>query len=590
MMKTNWDLTHLYKNDDAWGYSCEELITKLDVLEKSEKVFLKDIASFYDFLNLKIEADELIERIYCYPKRHLDIDLTLDKYNNMFQRALELYRRIQKINSIFESAIISNNTLVTNYLKDSKLNKYYRYIYLILRRNAHILLEDKMDIYTKYTDNEHKIKSSYQNLFNDEIQFKTALVNGNVIEINKQNYSDLILDKSQEMRKIVFDTYTEAYIKANDILANLYIEKLNNDITVSKLENYDSLLSKKLFELELPNSIVDNLINSVNKNLSVMHDYTSFKKDIIGLKDFHVYDTTVSICEIPKMELNLEESLDIIKNSLGILGHDYISLIDKMFEEGWVDVYPSTHKRTMPFTCISYVGVPYILINYNSSINSARTLAHEIGHAIHTFYSKTNNPFEYYEFSCFLTEIASKVNEILVNEYMLKNCLNHQEKIYILNNVISALGNSLFGQVMLTEFEHNVINKLLNTEPVSTEYLNDLYLNLSKKYNGPSLNYDDNVKYGWLKIPHFFMSDVYYLYQYSIGTAIATNIAYRILENKDDIIIKYKKFLSFGNSVSIKEALEYIDIDLNDNKYIDDTIDVLKTKIKQIRNLTNVKN
>ncbi len=589
-MKINWDLTHLYKNDDEWNYSCDELIKKLKILEENTDVFIKNIDTFHEFINLKIEVDELIEKIYCYPKRNLDIDLTLDKYNNMFQKALELYSRIQKINSAFENQIITNSDLVKVYLGNPKLNKYYRYIHLILRKKSHILPKAKIDTYSTYIDNVHKIKGSYQNLFDGEVKFEKALVNGNVIEVNKQNYSDLILDKNQETRKIVFDTYTDAYINVNNILADLYIKKLKNDITVSKLENYDSLLSKKLFELELPNSVVDNLVNSVNKGLAVMHDYTNFKKNIIGLKDFHVYDTTVSICEIPKIELNLEASLDIIKNSLGILGQDYVSLIDKMFEDGWVDVYPKDHKRTMPFTCISYVGVPYILINYNSSINSARTLAHEIGHAINTYYSKKSNAFEYYEFSYFLTEIASKVNEILVNEYMLKTCKNKQEKIYILNNVISALGNSLFGQVMLTEFEHNVINKLLNDEEVSAENLNNLYLDLSKKYNGPSFTYDDNIKYGWSKIPHFFMSDVYYLYQYSIGTAIATNIAYRMLENKNDIVGRYKKFLSFGNSVSIEEALKYIDIDLNNNKYIDDVIDVLKIKIKQIRNLTNYKN
>lgn len=169
----------------------------------------------------------------------------------MFQKAIELYNKIQKINSIFENEIIANNDLVTNYLKDAKLNRYYRYIYLILRKKEHILSEDKMDIYNEYIDNDHKIKSSYQNLFNSEVQFKTALVNGSVIEINKQNYNDLILDKNQETRKIVFDTYTDAYISANEILAGLYIKKLKNDITVSKLEKYDSLLSKKIIRIRI---------------------------------------------------------------------------------------------------------------------------------------------------------------------------------------------------------------------------------------------------------------------------------------------------------------------------------------------------
>ncbi len=195
-MRTSWDLTHLYKNDNEWNASCEKFILKVNLLEKMQLSFVENAENFYKFLKLKIEADELIEKIYCYPKRNLDIDLTLDRYNSMFQKALELYSRIQKINSVFENQIISNYDLVKNYLKDSKLNKYYRYIYLILRKKEHILTEDKMDIYSKYTDNEYKIKSRYQNLFNSEVKFKTALINGSVIEINKKNYNDLILDKN----------------------------------------------------------------------------------------------------------------------------------------------------------------------------------------------------------------------------------------------------------------------------------------------------------------------------------------------------------------------------------------------------------
>ena len=319
-----------------------------------------------------------------------------------------------------------------------------------------------------------------------------------------------------------------------------------------------------------------------------MHKYTKLKKIALGLKEYHIYDSSLSICKIPKIEYPLEYALNIIKNALNVLGKDYIELITKMFDEGWIDVYPKDNKRTMSFSCISYVGVPYILVNYNDSINSVRTLAHEMGHAIHTFYSKNANNFEYFEFSYFLTEIASKVNEILVNEYMIENCHDKEEKIYIINSIISSLGNSLYGQVMLTEFEDNVINMLSKNKIVDENYLNDLYMKLSKKYNGKDFTYDDNIKYGWCKIPHFIMQDTYYLYQYSIGTAIATNIAYRILMNEENIVSKYKKFLSCGNSISIKEALKYLDIDLENGEYIDYSIELLSEKMDDMSRMLKV--
>lgn len=582
-MKIDWDFTHLYGDDKAWKKEYDILSSKIQNLESLSYYFLDNEQNFFNYLKHKIEIDLLIEKVYCYPKRHLDIDSKLDQYKEMLEDALTLYSTIQKQNHHFENKIIENDKLVKKYLSNKNLQHYHRYIELILRRKDHISNLSTSD----YVACLNTIQQSYQSLFSDTIKFENVVIDGQKKVLDRNNYQDLVIDKKQENRKKVYDTYTNAYALVSDVLSDLYISKLKQDIQLSKKEKYDTLLSKKLYELELPSQILDKLIQKINENLWVMHKYTKLKKDILGLKEYHIYDSSISICNIPKIEYPLEESIKIIKKALHILGEDYIKQIDKMFDEGWVDVYPKNHKRTMSFTCISYVGVPYILINYNHSIPSIRTLAHEIGHAIHAWYSKMNNSFEYFEFSYFFTEIASKVNEILVNEYMIKHSTNKEEKIYIMNNIISNLGNSLFGQVMLTEFEHSVINDLSKEVDIHSEYLNQLYMDLSKKYNGDDISYDDNVKYGWCKIPHLVMQDTYYLYQYSIGLALATDIAYRILNHEPNIVQKYKKFLTLGNRVSIKQALQYLDIDLENGKYIEHAIKVLHQKIEDIRIMVN---
>lgn len=578
-MKTKWDLSYLYIDDNAWVTEYNSLSEKVKNLELLSSSFLNTTKSFLNYLESKIEIDMLIEKIYCYPKRNLDIDCTLDKYKQMLNDALSLYNQIQVLNNCFEKKIIENDKLVMEYLENKELQHYRRYITLILRRKEHILFKDN------YVSSLNKIREDYQKLFIDTVKFDDIVIDGEVKLLNRNTYNDLILSEKQANRKKVYDTYTKAYALVNDELASLYISKLNEDINLSKCEKYDTLLSKRLYELELPDNILDELMNKINDNLFVMHKYNKLKKDILGLKDYHVYDSSVSICDIPKINYPLDKSLEIIKNSLGILGDDYVKIINQMFNDGWVDVYPHDNKRVMSFTCISYSGVPYILVNYNNSINSARTLAHEIGHSIHTLYSKNHNHFEYFEFSLFLTEIVSKVNEILVNEYMLKTCKSKEEKIYILNNVINSLCNSLFNQMMLTEFEHHVIKKINEKEVIDSAYLNNLYITLFKKYNGDSFIYDDNIKYGWCKVPHLIMQDTYYLYQYVIGTAVANNIAYRILNKEDGIIEKYKEFLSFGNRLSIKESLKYLDIDLEKGEYVDDSIKVLNKKIDDIKEL-----
>ncbi len=582
-MKVEWDFTHLYASDKDWNEDFENLKNKIDNLNHLLDDCLNTSDSLFHFILLKLECDELVEKLYCYAKRHLDVNSTLKDYKKKLEDALSLYSEIQKVNAIFENKIIQNNKVVLEYLNENQFKDYVRYFSSILRRNQHISLNEEAQ--ANHDLIESKLKQEYQDMFQSDVSFENVNIDGENKILNRNTYNDLIINSRQSNRKLVFDTYTKAYQSCNQKLTDIYLKKLKNDITLAQKEKYPTLLSKKLFELELPDDIVDVLIKKINDHLNIMHDYVDFKKKISGLEEYHVYDTNVSLCDIPKIEYSLKETLSIIKNSLSLLGEDYIKVIDQMFQEGWVDVYPKENKRTMSFTCISYVGVPYVLINYNASVSSARTLAHEIGHALHVYYSKTNNAFQNFEFSYFLTEIASKVNEILVNEYMIQCCDNEQEKIYIMNNIINGIGNSLFGQVMLTEFEHTVIHKLGKEGNLTADNLNELYMELSKKYNGMTFSYDDNLKYGWSKIPHFIMQDSYYLYQYSIGMAIANNIAYRILEKEDGIVEKYKRFLSAGNSVSVSEALSYLDINLENGIYIDQAIETLNDKIKALKKI-----
>lgn len=582
-MKVEWDFTHLYSSDKDWNEDFENLKNKIDNLNHLLDDCLNTSDNLFHFISLKLECDELVEKLYCYAKRHLDVNSTLQDYKQKLEDALSLYSEIQKVNAIFENKIIQNSKVVLEYLNENQFKDYVRYFSSILRRSQHIALNEEAQ--ANHDLIESKLKQEYQDMFQSDVSFENVNIDGENKILNRNTYNDLIINPRQSNRKLVFDTYTKAYQNCNQKLTDIYLKKLKNDITLAQKEKYPTLLSKKLFELELPDDIVDVLIKKINDHLNIMHDYVDFKKKISGLEEYHIYDTNVSLCDIPKIEYSLKETLSIIKNSLSLLGEDYIKVIDQMFQEGWVDVYPKENKRTMSFTCISYVGVPYILINYNASVSSARTLAHEIGHALHVYYSKTNNAFQNFEFSYFLTEIASKVNEILVNEYMIQCCDNEQEKIYIMNNIINGIGNSLFGQIMLTEFEHTVIHKLGKEGNLTADNLNELYMELSKKYNGMTFSYDDNLKYGWSKIPHFIMQDSYYLYQYSIGMAIANNIAYRILEKEDGIVEKYKRFLSAGNSVSVSEALSYLDINLENGIYIDQAIETLNDKIKALKKI-----
>ena len=581
-MRYTWNLS-LLCDDDIWKEKYDKLSKNINSVNNKLEKFLDNIDLFLDFVNEYIQINEEIEVIYCYPKRNLDINLNNEKYTKMFEEALSLYQKILEVINSFENKLRDNYEIVSEYLKDERCLVHKRYMYLILRRRKHILKNKSYKL--NYETKLQNIKNKYQSLFNNGFELEQLSLGDKVVNVNRFNYNNLMLDKNQNHRKIIFDAYTKEYQKSNKILANLYINKLKNDIDLSKNEEYASLLSKKLFELELDNDIVYKLIDKINKNLDIMHDYVKFKKEILKLDELHFYDSSQPLCSIPKIEYNIDDAIILVKNSLNVLGTECVQIIDKMFNEGWVDVFPRKDKISSSYTCISYFGVPYILSNFDGSINSVRTLAHEFGHAFNVYYSKKQNNFEYFEFSYFLTEIASKVNELLFNKYMIDNCKSKEEKIYILNNIIGSLVNSLFGQVMLTEFEDKIVKKIENNEVINNETLNDIYFNISEKYNGPEMIYDDNVKYGWSKIQHYVMQDSYYLYQYSIGAAIACNISRRILSNESEFLSKYIKFLSVGNSVSIKEALACLDIDLKNEKYIDDAFIMLSESINELKKL-----
>lgn len=583
-MKLDWDLTHLYRSLDEWQKDYDLLKNKLDNLKILVNNSCISIENLIEYLELSVEVNILIEKTYCYAKRHVDIDSTLEEYKNMMNDILTLYSDFQNVSNKFENLLIANSDSVLEYLKNEKMSEYQRYIYLILRRLDHITNKENFN----YSKKLQALKDAYREIVNDKIDFKTINIDGQEVEVNRTTFDDLIINDSQSIRKMVFDSYNQSFIELIDSIFDIYKRKLLLDINCANEEKYDSLLNKKLFELELDEKIVTNLIKTINDNLEVVHKYINLKKSVTGIEDYHLYDTAISICDIPKIEYEFEDALKLIKNALSIFGDDYIEVIDKMFEEGWVDVYPKENKRSMSFTAISYVGVPYILLNFNKSINSVKTTSHEIGHGYNVHASKMANDFIYFECSYFLTEIASKVNELLLSEYMIKNSSSLEEKKYVLNALISNLGNSLFNQVMFTEFEHSIINQLTSKD-ISLDEVNNLYLNLMKKYNGNDINYDEDIKYGWLKIPHFVMQDTYYMYQYSIGMAIATSIVYRLLNNEKDFVLKYKKFLSLGNSISITEALKIIDINLEDNSYIENAIDFLSNNIDEMKRLVKEK-
>lgn len=575
-MKANWDLTHLYISQEDWNKDFKILSNKIEDFNIIN--FEVNVESIILILNKISELDILVEKLYCYQKRMVDLDIDNKDAKEKVNEALDLYSKIIDIHTKFESFINSNSNEVMELLANDKLSNYDRYIRLIIRKNKHIS-NNNSSVKTI-----SEIRNSYRNLL-EQLKFDSIIDGDKEIELTKKNYSSLMKNKDEKIRKQAFNNYSKGYANLKNQILDCFLKKYSEDIKLVNSENYNSLLDKKMFELELPTSIIKELINTTNEHLYISKDYLELKKQLLNNEKINIYDSSLSICEIPDIKISFEEAYEYIITSLNVLGEDYIKDIEEIFNDGWIDLYPKDKKNSMSFASISYSG-SYILTNFKKDLISARTLAHEIGHRINTKYSSKNNDILNFEFSMFLTEVASKVNEMIFNNYILKKYEDKEVKKFVLNDVISSLYNSLFGQMMLTEFENEVVNKIENNEVLDSNIINYIYLNISNKYND-GIESNEYIKYGWLKIQHFIMQDSYYLFQYTIGAALALNISNRILKNEEGFVEKYKKFLSVGNSVSISDALKIIDVNLENNDYMEYAYNTLEENIKTLKRINN---
>lgn len=584
-MKFRWDLSHLYQTKEAWqkekdGY--REKTNKFketcgEVLDSKEK-FKEVMDELYSLLGTG-------EKLYCYAKRHFDEDNSLSEYEQDATYVLAIYNEVLSCKEKISTIILKQKEKSLEYIK--AFPEYKRIINLVIRNEKYQMDSNDYEFINEFDE----LLSYYKRIYNalTALDLKNPLLEdkeGKLQELTVSNYNQMIIDPDVNVRKKAWFAYNENWAKFKNTLAVLYDNKLTLALKKSKLSHYDSLAQSVLFREELPKEMIDYLIKTTNEHLALAYEYHKFKKTYLRLEEYHIYDTSLSICSIPKMEIEIEDAVIYLKEALSVLGEEYTSYIDQAFVEGWLDIYPRPYKRKMTYSCISYYGVPYAALNYNKSVLSLKDLAHELGHSIHTAFAK-KQPFKDFEYSLFMAEITSKVNEILFYEYMINNTEEKEEKIYLVDSMVSTLINTLFGQMLNTEFEDIIIKKKAAKEIITAKVLDDVYQDLYIKYHKEDFSYDKEIKNEWTKVKYFWTNDEYYMFKYVTGLGIASSIAYSILNGDEKIKEGYLNFLTVGNSISIVEALKLVDIDLNNYNYIENAYKLLESKLKYLKELTN---
>ena len=553
MEKYSWNFDDFFKSDNDF---CKEM----EMLKKDLDKFNNNLTS----LSLSIMLKEYYkysfkyEKLQTYATLKYDADRSNQKYLEYKSLVYNEKSKLNKIlNKINEKIYEIDEPLNTYLEKNKELQDYKMHLYEVLRLKKHNNNEEYIQNATLMIS---KINDLYATIQNVELNYKEIDINNNRIEVTPQNYNRILTSKKKEDRKRAFYAYTDSLSMVNKSISGLLEIRLKLCQDISKSTKYTSVLDQVLTESDLNINIINNLKKIINNNINLLERYFNLRKKHLNLSKLYPYDLEIS--NNYNEELTFEESINTVKNALSIMGEDYSNKLSKALESGILDAFPKKYKFTGGYHWRNYVK-PMILMNYNNDYKSTYVLAHELGHAVNSIMIKEKQSYQDFHFSVFLSEIASKVNENILFNYLIKNAKTKELKQFLIEQQLSGLVKDLFFSTMFLEFEQNLYDIVSKNKALTADVIDNIYYDLYKKYH-PSVENIDNVKYFWQTRLHLFFEQYrYYNFQYATGTTIALKISNDIIKSNNNMLEKYLQFLTIGGSKRTLEALETVGIDLN---------------------------
>ncbi len=583
-----WDLSTIYKSDLELSKDFENIKEKIKEFSKYENTFLNSGEELYNCLNDESNIEMILDKMWTFTSHRYDTDITNNENQAWKEKVYNLYEDFTKVSSFMTPKLLEKGyeSVKAFYLEYPKLKEYAFDFEEIFRYEKHILSEQE----EKLISNLSKTFSSTDKIANmlsySDIDFGTITdEDGNQVTLTDTNYSNYISSKNRRVRKEAFDKLFKTYEKFNNTYALALSADIEKRVAFSKVKKFNSSLESALFNDNVPTEVYENLINTVSKNLNPLFDYYELKRKLLGLDEFHIYDVYATVTDAGDKKYSYEEAKKLVLDSLQVLGDDYINILNKAFNERWIDIYPNKGKKGGAYSGGSYLTNPFVLLNYIGDYHDVSTIAHELGHSMHTYYSVNNNPYQYSDYTIFVAEVASQVNELLLANYMLKNETSKEAKINILNQLLDLFKGSIYRQTMFAEFEKIISEEVEKDNILTAEVLNDIYKNLVQKYFGDKVIVDEEIKYEWQRIPHFYYN--FYVYKYSVGLAAAAHIVKGILNNEAGAKESYLAFLKTGGSMYPLDELKIAGVDLTDPKVIQSAMDMFKEYLEEFKKLVS---
>ena len=580
--KYRWATEEIFSSVDEWNKTFEEVSSKINFEEFRGK--LSDADSFLACMKAQEEVGRIVEKLSVYAMMKHDENTKDALYDSLLSKITALGAKMGA-NTAFimpELTALSESKL-NEFIQNPKLKDYDYSLKGILKEKEHVLSENEERLLALSSETLSSFRDIFTKIDNADLPLGEVKHGGERIPLSHGYYGVIMHGEDRKLRKKTFDKYYGAYISLLNTISATYYGNVKKGVFLAQAKKHASALDRALFNEDVPRVVYDNLISTTHKALPTLHKYIAQKKKAIGVKKMYMYDMYVPTVEGAELKLEYEEAYDLVVKGLAPLGEEYRDLLLKAKNERWIDVYESDGKRSGAYSVAVYDTHPYVLLNYQKTTHDVFTIAHEMGHSIHSYFSNRTQPYAKADYRIFVAEVASTVNEVLLIRYMLATEKDKKLKKYLLSYLLEMIRTTLFRQTQFAEFEQFAHESVENGEPLTKENLSAKYLELNKKYYGKSVVSDGNIQYEWARIPHFYRA--FYVYKYATGIISALAIADRILKEGQSAVDDYFKFLSSGGSDSPVELLKIAGVDLTDKKPFISAFEVFKNTLKEFTDL-----
>ena len=578
-----WNTADIFESEEAW----EKAFSALEnpQFAKKYKGTLNRAENILSYFRAEEEYEIALMRVYLYAHMKHDEDVSNSKYSSALQKVMQLFTRlgsetafvIPEISSLKEEYLVA-------FSKDKSLADYDYFFKRLVEKKKHVLSEKEERILAEVQEPLSTAFEVFEMLDNAEVDFPEIEYEGKTQRISHGLYSVILNGGDREKRREVFEKYYSAYRKIVGTLAATYYGNVKQDIFMKNMRGFKTSLEMALFEEDVDASVYKNLVNCVNDATPVMHRYMALRKKMMGLDEMHIYDIFPPLVENADLRLSYEDAYETVIKGLAPLGSEYSELLKKGRDERWIDVYETPGKKSGAYSTSVFGVHPFVLLNYQKTTHDVFTIAHEMGHSIHSYFSQREQPYAKSDYKIFVAEVASTVNEVLLLKYLLNTTKDKTLEKYLVSYFLEMIRTTLFRQTQFAEFEETAHAMAEKGEPLNKDNLSELYYELNKKYYGDALFHDKDIEIEWARIPHFYNS--FYVYKYATGITAAVAIADKILKEGEPAVKKYFEFLSGGSKTDPVSLLKIAGADLTAKETFASVMKEFEEYLNKLENYT----